>query len=191
VAGWSGSARATEPAIRAGSSFEVHITPKRAGTFMYHTHFNDMRQQYGGLVGPLVVIEPGQQWDAAREMMVMISDGPHATFRVNGSASPPPRVLRVGTTYRIRLADAAIYHQHVSVRLVRDSSALTWRAVAKDGFTLPAQQAIVQPSATYVASGETEDFDFTPDAPEDLKLEIDRVGAFAFHADIPLHVVAK
>jgi manganese oxidase len=191
VAGWSGSARATEPAIRAGSSFEVHITPKRAGTFMYHTHFNDMRQQYGGLVGPLVVIEPGQQWDAAREMMVMISDGPHATFRVNGSASPPPRVLRVGTTYRIRLADAAIYHQHVSVRLVRDSSALTWRAVAKDGFTLPAQQATVQPSAVYVASGETEDFDFTPDAPEDLKLEIDRVGAFAFHADIPLHVVAK
>jgi manganese oxidase len=191
VAGWSGSAGATEPAIRPGSTFDVHITPRRAGTFMYHTHFDDMRQQYGGLAGPLVVLEPREKWDAEREMMVMISDGPHASFRVNGSASPPPRVLRAGTTYRIRIADAAIYHQRVSVRLVRDSSMQTWHAVAKDGFTLPPQQATVQPSAAFVASGETEDFEFTPDAPEDLKLEIDRIGGFAFHAVIPLHVVAK
>ena len=191
VAGWSGSASATEPAIRPGSSFDVHITPKRAGTFMYHTHFNDMRQQYGGLVGPIVVLEPGERWDAERELLVMISDGPHASLRVNGSASPAPRALRVGTTYRIRLADIAIYHQHVSVRLVRDSSALTWRAVAKDGFTLPPQQATVGPSATFVASGETADFEFTPDVPADLKLEVDRAGPFQSHAAIPLHVVAK
>jgi hypothetical protein len=123
--------------------------------------------------------------------MVMISDGPHASFRVNGSASPPPRVLRVGTTYRIRVADAAIYHQRVSVRLVRDSAVQTWRPVAKDGFTLPAQQATVQPSEFFVASGETEDFEFTPDAPEDLKLEVDRIGGFAFHAVVPLHVMPK
>jgi manganese oxidase len=191
VAGWSGSGRETEPAIRPGSSFDVHITPKRAGTFMYHTHFNDMRQQYGGLAGPLVVLEPGQPWDAEHEIMVMISDGSHATFRVNGSATPPLRVLRVGTSYRIRVADAAIYHQHTSVMLVRDSSVQTWRALAKDGFTLPAQQATVQPSATFVASGETADFEFTPDSPGDLKLEVDRTGAFAFHVAIPLRVVAR
>jgi hypothetical protein len=138
-----------------------------------------------------VVLEPREQWDAEREIIVMISDGPHASFRVNGSASPPPRVLRVGTTYRIRIADAAIYHQHVSVRLVRDSAVQTWHAVAKDGFTLPPQQATVQPSAVFVASGETEDFEFTPRAPEELTLDIDRTGAFAFHAAIPLHVVEK
>jgi FtsP/CotA-like multicopper oxidase with cupredoxin domain len=158
---------------------------------MYHTHFDDMRQQYGGLAGPLVVLERGEKWDAEREMIVMISDGPHASFRINGSASPASRVLRVGTTYRIRVADAAIYHQRVSVRLVRDTSVLTWRTVAKDGFTLPPQQATVQPSAVFVASGETEDFEFTPRAPEELTLDIDRTGAFAFHAAIPLHVVEK
>jgi len=158
---------------------------------MYHTHFNDMRQQYGGLVGPLVVLEPGEQWDPAREVLVMISDGPHAIFRVNGSATPPVRVVRVGTTYRIRVADIAIYHQHVPVRLVRDSSVLTWRAVAKDGFTLPPEQATVRPSTTYVASGETADFEFTPDAAGELKLEVDRDGAFKFHVAVPFHVVAK
>ena len=79
---------------------------------MYHTHFNDMRQQYGGLVGPLVVLEPGERWDAARELLVMVSDGPHAILRVNGSASPPPRVLRVGTTYLIRAADIAAFYRY-------------------------------------------------------------------------------
>ena len=191
VAGWSGSSRSMESAIRPGATFDVHITPKRAGTFMYHTHFNDMVQQYGGLVGPLVVLEPGERWDADREVMFMISDGPNATMRVNGSASPPPRVLHVGTTYRIRVADIAIYHQHIPVRLVRDSSALTWRAVAKDGFTLPPQQATVRPSGTFVASGETADFEFTPDAPGDLSLQVERVGPFKSRVAIPLHVVAK
>jgi FtsP/CotA-like multicopper oxidase with cupredoxin domain len=191
VAGWSGKPGATEPAIRPDSTFEVHITPKRAGTFMYHTHFNDMRQQYGGLVGPIVILEPGERWDASREVLVMIADGAHATFRVNGSATPPSRELHVGTTYRIRLADAAIYHQNLTMRLVRDSSVLPWRAVAKDGFTLPPQQATVGPSATRIGSGETEDFEFTPEAPGDLKLELDRDGPFKFHVVVPFHVVAK
>lgn len=191
VAGWSGTAGGTEPAIRPESTFEVHITPKRAGTFMYHTHFNDMRQQYGGLVGPLVVLEPGERWDASRELLVVVSDGPHATLRVNGSATPPPRELRVGTTYRIRVADIAIYQQNLIVTLARDTSVLTWRAVAKDGFTLAQQQATVRPSTARVASGETADFALTPEAPGDLKLEIDRTGPFAFHAAIPLHVIAK
>ena len=188
VAGWSGNAGQTAPAIRPESTFEVRITPKRAGTFMYHTHFNDMRQQYGGLVGPLIVLEPGDAWDASRELLVMVSDGPHASLRVNGTASPPPRDLQVGKTYRIRLADIAIYQQDLQVRLVRDSSLVAWRAVAKDGFTLPAQQATLRPSGARVASGETADFEFTPDAPGDLMLEIDRLGAFRFHAAMLLHV---
>ncbi len=190
VAGWSGN-RSIEPAIRPGATFDVHITPKRAGTFMYHTHFNDMVQQYGGLVGPLIVLEPGDRWDADREVLFMISDGPHATMRVNGSASPLPRILHVGTTYRIRVADIAIYHQRVPVRLVRDSTVLTWRAVAKDGFTLPPQQATAGPSATIVSSGETADFEFTPDAPEELKLEVTRPGKFVSYVTVPLRVVAK
>ncbi|HJQ52716.1 MAG TPA: multicopper oxidase domain-containing protein [Gemmatimonadaceae bacterium] len=191
VAGWSGSSRSIEPAIRPGATFDVHITPKRAGTFMYHTHFNDMVQQYGGLVGPLIVLEPGERWDADREVLFMISDGPHATMLVNGSTSPPPRVLHVGTTYRIRVADIAIYHQRVPVRLVRDSTLLTWRAVAKDGFTLPSQQATAGPSAIFVSSGETADFEFKPDASGELKLEVTRPGKFVSHVAVPLRVVAN
>ena len=41
--GWSGTPGVTgrtSPAIRSGSRFEVRLTPKRAGTFMYHTHID-------------------------------------------------------------------------------------------------------------------------------------------------------
>jgi hypothetical protein len=89
------------------------------------------------------------------------------------------------------LADIAIYQQNLQVRLVRDSSVLKWRAVAKDGFTLPLQQATLRPSDTNVASGETADFAFTPDVPGALRLEVDRLGNFRFHAAVTLHVLAR
>jgi len=77
------------------------------------------------------------------------------------------------------------------VRLARDSAAQSWRAVAKDGFTLPPQQATAGPSVVFVSSGETADFEFTPDAPGDLSLEVARPGKYLSRVAIPLHVVAK
>ena len=155
-----------------GSSFEVRITPKRAGTFMYHTHFDEMRQQYGGLVGALVVLEPGEQWNPARDFVFLISDGPQRRVLINGSATPTPKNLEVGTTYRIRIADLAVYRPNLRVRLVRDSSLVSWRPVAKDGFTLPAAQSMMQPSVGAASSGETADFEFTPEQPGDFTLEM-------------------
>jgi hypothetical protein len=160
---------------------------------MYHTHFNDMRQQYGGLVGPLVVLEPGDQWDAQRELLLMIRDSSHASIVIDRSA-PGPAELHVGTTYRIRLADIAIYRQNLLARVVRDSSLVTWRAIAKDGFTLPPQQATIRRSISPLASGETADFELTPDTEGKLTLEVgtsDRGGVFRTQASFPLHVVAK
>lgn len=86
------------------------------------------------------------------------------------------------------MADIAIYQQNLQVRLVRDSSVMRWRAVAKDGFALPMQQATVRPSEATVASGETADLELTPDTPGDLSLEIDRLGLLPFHAAMRLHV---
>ena len=168
VAGWSGTASQPAPAIRPGRSFEVRITPKRAGTFMYHTHFDDLRQQYGGLVGPLVVLEPGEQWDPERDLIFLLSDGIPQRMFVNGALAPQPKDLEVGRTYRLRIADIAVYRLAVPVRLVRDSALTAWRPIAKDGFTLPPSQATARPSITNVLPGETADFEFTPDQAGDL-----------------------
>ena len=39
----------------------AHLTLKRAGTFIYHTHLNDLYQISTGLYGPIIVLEPGQR----------------------------------------------------------------------------------------------------------------------------------
>jgi FtsP/CotA-like multicopper oxidase with cupredoxin domain len=172
VAGWSGTASRPAPAIRPGRSFEVRITPRRAGTFMYHTHFDELRQQYGGLVGALVVLEPGEKWDPEHDLVFLLSDGvPGRTF-INGALAPQPKDLEVGTTYRFRIADIAVYRLALPVRLVRDSAPIAWRPIAKDGFTLPPSQATVRPSIANLLPGETADFEFTPDQPGDLLLVV-------------------
>ena len=44
VAGWSGSADHLAPVIAAQDSFIARLTLPRAGTFIYHTHLNDIEQ---------------------------------------------------------------------------------------------------------------------------------------------------
>lgn len=172
VAGWSGTPGRIAPAIRPGKSFEVRLTPRRAGTFMYHTHLDELRQQYGGLVGALVVLEPGEKWDPSRDLVFLLSDGVPGRIYINGSLTPAPKELEVGKTYRLRIADIAVFRQALSVRLVRDSALVSWRPIAKDGFTLPEAQATMRPSVVNLPSGETADFEFTPDRPGELVLEV-------------------
>jgi FtsP/CotA-like multicopper oxidase with cupredoxin domain len=52
------------PAIQAGASFVARFTPNRAGTFIYHTHAADPNQLSGGVYGGLIVLEPGESFDA-------------------------------------------------------------------------------------------------------------------------------
>jgi len=172
VAGWSGTANRPAPAVRPGKSFDVRITPARAGTFMYHTHFDELRQQYGGLVGALVVLEPGELWDPEHDLVFLLSDGVPQRLFINGALAPQPKDLEVGRTYRLRIADIAVFRLAVPVRLIRDSALTAWRPIAKDGFTLPQSQATVRPSVTNVLPGETADFEFTPDQPGDLLLVV-------------------
>src|SRR5262249_3408424 len=50
VAGLSGAPTRLAPIIAPGDSFEARLTPPRSGTFMYHSHANDVVQQTAGLV---------------------------------------------------------------------------------------------------------------------------------------------
>ena len=63
VAGWTGTAQHTTPAINPGHSFVVRMAPPRARTFIYHTHWHDPDQLENGIYGPLIVLPPGQPFD--------------------------------------------------------------------------------------------------------------------------------
>jgi FtsP/CotA-like multicopper oxidase with cupredoxin domain len=174
VPGMSGEPGHVAPSIAPGDSFVAAYTPRRAGTFIYHTHIDDVRQMESGLYGALIVLPPGQAYDSTTDHALVIGRHEYADtvdVLLNGSAHPAPLVLRAGVMHRLRIlmipsAGAG------DVLLLSDTSLLTWRAVAKDGADLPPHQATVRPARQRVAVGETYDFQVTPAGPGNLRLEL-------------------
>lgn len=60
VAGWSGVTGNVAPVVAPKDSFVAKLTLPRAGTFIYHTHLNDVEQVTSGMYGAVLVLEPGE-----------------------------------------------------------------------------------------------------------------------------------
>lgn len=176
VAGFSGSRSRPSPAIAPRDSFEARFTPPRSGTFMYHPHADEVRQQQAGLSGALVVVDSPAAHDPATDIVLLLStprrDADGATVLLNGSATPPPLELRVGVRYRLRIVDIHTARPNMIARLLRDSTLVTWRAVAKDGMELPPDRATVRPAVQQMGNGETYDFELVPSAPGELRFTV-------------------
>jgi FtsP/CotA-like multicopper oxidase with cupredoxin domain len=176
VPGWSGGSPQMTPLIPPGGSFVARMTPPRAGTFIYHTHWHDVAQLTSGLYGPLIVVEPGQKFDPEVEKVFLISRaGPDDSvdpLLLNGSPQPSPLVLKAGTRYHFRFINIGNNDSDATVSLLADSKLVRWRALAKDGWTLPELQATVRPARQRVTVGETYDFEYLPDRPGKFTLEV-------------------
>ena len=164
------------PAIAPRDSFVARFTPPRAGTFMYHPHADEVRQQQAGLSGALLVVDSLERYDPAHDIVMMISvprrgaDG--GRVLLNGSLEPRTLELRVGERYRFRVINIHTYRPSMIARLMRDSTMLSWRAVAKDGMDLPADQATMRPARVQLGNGETYDFEFIPQEPGQLRFTV-------------------
>jgi FtsP/CotA-like multicopper oxidase with cupredoxin domain len=160
VGGWSGTATRIAPAIAPGDSFVARFTPPRAGTFIYHSHFGEVRQLSLGLFGPLVVLEPGARWDADRDRVVLFAVagvGDSAPVVAHRSSAP----MRAGVTYRLRFINIAPADV-VEVEALQGGATMAWRRIAKDGADLkvPARG----PARLMFGPGETIDVEVTPRA---------------------------
>jgi FtsP/CotA-like multicopper oxidase with cupredoxin domain len=178
VPGWSGAGKNILPAIGPRDSLTVRWTPPRAGSFMYHSHFREASQMSSGLYGPIIVVEPGQRFDPETDRVLFFGTagkpenvvfGPFTNFLMNGKEQPEAMNLKAGTRYRFRLFNLA-GDAPLMVAIKADTTPVTWRAVAKDGYPLPASQAITQPAVLVFDPGEIYDFEVTPSAPGELKL---------------------
>ncbi len=178
VPGWSGDGKNLLPAIAVRDSMTVRFTPPRAGTFMYHSHFNELRQISAGLYGAIVVLEPGQRHDPETDRVLLFSDagttingirGPFAAVLLNGRAQPAPLALRAGTTYRFRLINIRSDYP-VRLELLDGDRPMEWRHVAKDGADLPAAQRVVRPAELDFGVGEIYDVEVSPRSPGTLTL---------------------
>lgn len=178
VPGWGGDDRRVTPPITPGSAFAAEMTPRRAGTFIYHTHWHDARQLNSGMYGPLIVLEPGRHFDPGTERIVLISAAPHAPtaaapILLNGSLKPDAMQLQVGKTHRFRLINITDNNVgFVAHLLTVGGDYVEWRAIAKDGADLPPSQAVVTKSMQAVAVGETRDFEYRPMAAGEMRFEV-------------------
>jgi FtsP/CotA-like multicopper oxidase with cupredoxin domain len=176
VADFAGAGSHIAAAIAPGDSFQALFTPPRSGTFMYHPHADEVRQQQAGLSGALLVVDDPERFDPQHDVVLLLSvprrELDRDTVLINGSKAPPPLELRVGERYRLRIVDIHTFRPSMIVSLWRDSSLTTWRAVAKDGMDLPPARATIRPARQQMGNGETYDFELAPAAPGDLRLMV-------------------
>ena len=158
---------------------------------MYHPHADEVRQQQAGLSGALLVVDDPAAYDSAHDVVVLITvprrDADRDRVLLNGSLAPAARELRVGEHYRLRLINIHPYRPSMIARMLRDTAAVTWRAVAKDGRDLPPDQATVRPAVQQLGNGEAYDFELVPDAPGDLRLLV-TTGVGVPLASLPIRV---
>lgn len=183
VAGVGGYPGGRSPAIAPGDSFTMRITPPRAGSFMYHTHLSDVRQQTAGLYGAFLVLPAGETHDPSRDLVFLASSGLRFEPLLNGSAAPPPLTVRAGQQLRIRALNITFQNGGLRYRLVKeDGEPVLWESVAKDGADLPPHQRSVLNADQVVSVGETYDFLYTPRAPGRMRVEIRAFGGALFAA---------
>lgn len=188
VPGFSGAGTRLSPMIAPGDSFVAHFTPPRAGTFMYHSHVDEPRQQRAGLVGPLIVREasavaPTSEVTFLFKLARHRDNGP---FEINGKTNPDTLRLRVGQTYRLRLIALQNEFPYITATItgradsvyvfVPDSQLVRWTPLAKDGAELPAGARAPRDASQQLSMGETYDFEFTPGRSGNFRLELRRGG---------------
>ena len=157
---------------------------------MYHPHADEVRQQQAGLSGALLVVDDPAAFDPVHDIVIMLSaprtDADDQSVLVNGSLHPATLELKAGERYRLRLVDIHTSRPSMITRVLRDSSLVTWRAVAKDGMDLPPQRATTRPAMQQMGNGESYDFEFAPTAGQ-LRLTVSSAAGVQL-ASMPIRV---
>ena len=186
---FSGAGRHLTPAIAPGDSFVARFTPPRSGTFMYHAHIDEIREELAGLEGALIVRDSG----AARspdDHVIFLKGGQRNQahpLEIDGQRNPASLVLHVGRSARLRLINLAATNPAPSFWLTTrsdsvptsagDTMVVRWLPAAKDGFDLPPAVQRARPAQQVVGVGETYDFEYTPSVRGTLHLEVRTAGA--------------
>ncbi len=113
VVGWSGMGARIAAAVMPSDSFTAHLSLRRPGTFMYHSHLNDVDQLSSGMYGAILVLAPGEVYDPTTDHTFILawdlksSDREGIRFVLNGTAEPAPVELEAGKTHRLRFINIA------------------------------------------------------------------------------------
>jgi FtsP/CotA-like multicopper oxidase with cupredoxin domain len=177
--GMDGVAGLTQRRIEPGETFKYEFTFNRAGTYMYHPHFDEMTQMAMGMVG-MIVVHPrtphGPRVD--RDFVLMTHEwkirvGTHKPdptamldFNVltfNSRTFPGTEALVVGKGERVRIRFgnlSAMDHHPIHLH------GHYFKIVATDGGEIPASAQWPE-NTVLIHTGSTRTIEFIADAPGD------------------------
>ncbi len=176
VPGWSRSDGKMSPVIPPGGSFTYRLSFMRPGTFIYHSHLNDVQQLTGGLYGPLIVLPRGETFDPRTDHVKILgwkTPAPQALtdIELNGSQEQPPGRAVVGERHRFRVINIAPAGE-ISAWIRRGEEVVPITLLARDGADLPANQQVPVDRLPIVGVGGTADFTWKPTEPGTYELRV-------------------
>lgn len=176
VPGWSKSDGMVSPVIGPGEEFVYKLSAMRPGTFIYHSHLDDIKQLTGGLYGPLLVLPEGANYDPLHDHIYMVqwkNSNPQSIddMELNGRREQPLKHAVAGDSHRLRLINIAPAG-NIFLQMQKDSIPVAVKAIAKDGADLPENQQVEIEISPRFGVGETADFLFTPTEPGVYELMI-------------------
>ncbi|MEM7156055.1 MAG: copper oxidase [Myxococcota bacterium] len=190
--GMDGVGGLNQKAIAMGETFKYEWTFRQHGTFMYHSHHDEMTQMAMGLMGMIVVhprklaadrkvdrdfvimlgewkVEPGTKRPDPNEM----SDFNVLTMNAHAYPGTPPLVAKTGERVRMRFGNLSAMDHH-SIHL----HGYHFKIVATDGGQIP-PSAQWPETTVLVPTGSTRDVELIADAP----------GDWAMHCHMSHHVM--
>jgi len=190
--GMDGVGGLSQPVIPPGETFVYEWTWRQHGTFMYHSHHDEMTQMALGLMGMIVVHprNPSPDYQVDRDFAIMLSEWKvvPGTFRpdpnemtdfniltMNAKAFPgtEPLVAKLGERVRIRFGNlSAMDHHPIHLH------GHYFKVTATDGGTLPLSAQWPE-TTVLVPVGSTRDVEFIASEP----------GDWAMHCHMTHHVM--
>jgi hypothetical protein len=190
--GMDGVGGLNQAAIMPGETFKYEYTFRQHGTFMYHSHHDEMTQMALGMMGMIVVHprKPSAGYRVDRDFAIMLSEwkiepgtmrpDPNAMndfnmLTMNAKAFPgtAPLVVKTGDRVRFRFGNlSAMDHHPIHLH------GHFFKLVATDGGQIPVSAQIPE-TTVLVPVGSTRDVELVADAP----------GDWAMHCHMTHHVM--
>jgi manganese oxidase len=181
--GMDGVGGLSQRSIRPGETFKYEWTFRQHGTFMYHSHHDEMTQMALGLMGMIVVHprQPSPDYRVDRDFAILLSEwsidvgssrpNPNAmsdfnVLTMNARAFPgiDPLVCKTGDRVRVRFGNlSAMDHHPIHLH------GHYFKVVATDGGPIPVSAQWPE-TTVLVPTGSTRDIEFIADAPGDWAL---------------------
>ena len=182
--GMDGVKGLTQPAIEPGDTFVYEFELKQHGSFMYHSHGDEMVQMGMGSMGMFIIHPKKPKHKIDRDFAIMLNEwfiapGSYTPdvnvmtdfniFTFNSRAFPgtEPLVVKMGDRVRIRWGNVAQDLHPIHIH------GLSFKIVATDGGEIP-KSAQWPETTVVIAPGQTRDIEFIADAPGDWAVHCHR-----------------